>query len=346
LEDKKMKGLVFLGDGKMEFRDFPEPVPGPDEVIVRMKASGMCGSDLHHLHEPKRREDQIVIEGHEPCGIIEEVGSAVRPSEAKVGDRVMVYHYDGCRTCPNCRSGWMQNCDHDRIAYGGNGHGAHAPFMKVPAHTIIKLPEELSFKAGAAVSCGSGTAYGALKRVNLVADETIAIFGQGPVGLSCTMFAKAFGARVIALDVGEERLQMARDFGADFTINPSKDDPVEAIRDVTRGRQGADKAIECSSNPAARQQAMKAVRQWGTTCLVGVLGAMEFECNELIIKQKTLVGSLTFSKNLQDECAQYVAERGINVDSLFTHEFKLEQAVEAYALFEQRKIGKGVFVFD
>jgi threonine dehydrogenase-like Zn-dependent dehydrogenase len=341
-----MKGLVFLGERKMEFRDYPDPVPGPDEVIVRIKASGMCGSDLHHLHEPKRREDQIVIEGHEPCGIIEEVGSAVRPFEAKAGDRVMVYHYDGCRTCPNCRSGWMQNCDHDRIAFGGNGHGAHARFMKVPAHTIIKLPEELSFKAGAAVGCGSGTAYAALKRVNLLGDETIAVFGQGPVGLSCTMFAKTFGARVIALDIGEERLQMAKDFGADVVINPLKDDPVDAIRDVTRGRLGADKAIECSSNAMARQQAMKAVRQWGTTCLVGVQGQMQFECNELITKQKSLVGSLTFSKNLQDECAQFVAERGVDVDALFTHEFKLEDAVEAYALFEQQKIGKGVFMFD
>ncbi|MBP2490767.1 zinc-dependent alcohol dehydrogenase family protein (plasmid) [Rhizobium leguminosarum] len=341
-----MKGLVFLGEGKMEFREYADPTPGPDEVIVRMKASGMCGSDLNHLNEPKRREDQIVIEGHEPCGVIAEVGSAVRSSEAKVGDRVMVYHYDGCRTCTNCRSGWMQNCDHDRIAFGGNGHGAHAQFMKVPAHTIIKLPDELSFKAGAAVGCGSGTAYAALKRINLAADETIAVFGQGPVGLSCTMFAKAFGARVIALDVGEERLQMARDFGADFAINPLKDDPVEAIRDLTRGGLGVEKAVECSSNPIARQQAMKVVRQWGTTCLVGVHGAMEFECNELITKQKSLVGSLTFSKNIQDECAQFVAERGINVDALFTHEFSLDQAAEAYELFEQRKIGKGVFIFD
>ncbi len=229
-----MKGLVFLGEGKMEFRDFPDPTPGPDEVVVRVKSSGMCGSDLNHLNEPRRREDQIVIEGHEPCGIIEEVGSAVRPWEARVGDRVMVYHYDGCRTCSNCRTGWMQNCDHTRIAFGGNGHGAHAPFMKVPAHTIIKLPEQLSFNAGAAVGCGSGTAYAALKRVNLLADETIAIFGQGPVGLSCTVFAKAFGARVIALDVGEERLEMAQKFGADFVINPMKDDPVQAIRDLTR----------------------------------------------------------------------------------------------------------------
>jgi threonine dehydrogenase-like Zn-dependent dehydrogenase len=240
----------------------------------------------------------------------------------------------------------MQNCDNTRIAFGGNGHGAHAPFMKVPAHTLIKLPGRLSFNAGAAVGCGSGTAYAALKRVNLLADETIAIFGQGPVGLSCTVFAKAFGARVIALDVGEERLQMAKDFGADFVINPMKDDPVKAIRDLTKGGLGADKAIECSSNSVARQQALQAIKRWGTTCLVGVHGSMQFECDELITNQKNLVGSLTFNKNLQDECAGFVAERGIDVDALFTHEFQLDQAVEAYALFEQRKIGKGVFVFD
>jgi len=341
-----MKAVVFLGDGIIEIRDYPDPVPGPDEVIVRMKASGMCGSDLHHLHEPRRREEKIVIEGHEPCGVVEEVGSAVRTSEARVGDRVMVYHYDGCRVCPNCRSGWMQNCEHGRVAYGGDGNGGHAEFMKVPAHTLIKLPDPLSFKAGAAVSCGSGTAYGALKRVNLLANETVAVFGQGPVGLSCTMFAKAFGARVIALDIGEERLQMAKKFGADFVINPLTENAVEAIRDLTQGRAGADKAIECSSNPFARQQALEAVRQWGSTCLVGVGGTMEFKSNELILKQKTLVGSLTFSKTLQDECAQYVAERCINVDALFTHEFRLDQAVEAYALFSQQKIGKGVFVFD
>jgi len=340
-----MKGLVFLGEGKMEFRDFADPIPGPDEVIVRIKASGMCGSDLNHLNEPKREESQIVIEGHEPCGVVEEVGSAVRPSETKVGDRVMVYHYDGCRTCPNCRSGWLQNCDTTKIAFGGNSHGGHAPLMKVPAHTILKLPEELSFKAGAAVSCGTGTAFAALKRINVTADDTVAILGQGPVGLSCTLLAKAFGARVIALDVGEERLQMARDMGADYTVNSREQDAVEEIRALTRGL-GADKAIECSSNSVARQQALTALKQWGTACLVGVHGGMQFECNELITKQKTLVGSLTFSKNLQDECAQFAAERGIDLDALFTHEFKIDQAEEAYALFEQRKIGKGVFLFD
>lgn len=342
-----MKAVVFLGEGKIEIREVPRPVPGPDEVIVRMKASGMCGSDLHHLHGPERCGSEIVIEGHEPCGIVEEVGAAVAPSEAKVGDRVMVHHYDGCRTCNYCRSGWTQFCPNGRIVYGGlNGDGGHADFMKVPAHTLIKLPDSLSFKAGAAISCGSGTAYGAIKRIGLSADDTVAIFGQGPVGLSCTMFAKAFGARVIALDVGAERLAMAKRFGADFTVNPMEADAVAAIRELTRDHAGADKSLECSSSPVARQQAIQCLHQWGTACMVGVFGPIEFDSTEIINLQKTVMGSLTFSKNVQNDCAQFVAERGIEVDALFTHEFSLEQAEEAYALFDKKKIGKGVFMFD
>lgn len=179
-----VKAVLFPREGKLEIRDYPDPVPGPDEVAIRMKASGMCGSDLHHLHEPRRSEDKIVIEGHEPCGIVEAVGAAVRPSQAKVGDRVMVHHYDGCRNCEYCRSGWTQLCEDGLIVYGGHsGNGAYAEFMKVPAHSLIKLHDDMSFKAGAAVSCGSGTAYAALKRIDLAGDETVAVFGQGPVGL-------------------------------------------------------------------------------------------------------------------------------------------------------------------
>jgi threonine dehydrogenase-like Zn-dependent dehydrogenase len=343
-----MKAIVFLGEKQLEIRDYPDPSPGPDEVIVEIKASGMCGTDLHHYHGPKRREDQIVIEGHEPCGVVAEVGSAVRPLEATVGDRVMVHHYDGCRVCHYCRTGWTQMCPSERkVIFGGlDAHGSHARFMKVPAHTLIKMPERLSFKAGAAVACGTGTAYGAIKRIELAGDETVAIFGQGPVGLSCTMFAKAAGARVIALDVGEERLEMARKFGADLVINPLKDDPVAAIRDLTRGGEGADKSIDCSASPLARRQSIEAIRRWGTACLVGAYGKVEFDVAEVIQRQKTVLGSITFSKNLQDDCAQHVVERGLDVDSLFTHEFQLDQAKMAYELFDTQKIGKGVFVFQ
>lgn len=342
-----MKAVVFQGEGKLAIRDYPEPVPGPDEVVIRVKASGMCGSDLHHLHGPIRTGSELVIEGHEPCGVVDLVGDAVKPSEAKVGDRVMVHHYDGCRTCQYCRSGWTQYCPNARIVYGGlNGDGGHADFMKVPAHTLIKLPDSLSFKTGAAISCGTGTAFAAIKRVELSADETVAVFGQGPVGLSVTMLAKAFGARVIAVDVEPSRLDMAKQFGADHVVDSREKDPVEAIRKLTRRGEGADKSIECSAIPAVRRQAIQAVRPWGTACMVGVFGKIDLDSEELIHLHKTVVGSLTFSKNQQEDCAQFVAERGLDVESLFTNEFRLAEAEKAYELFDQRKIGKGVFIFD
>ncbi|WP_026264860.1 zinc-dependent alcohol dehydrogenase family protein [Arthrobacter sp. 135MFCol5.1] len=342
-----MKAVVFLGDSKLELREYPDPVPGPDEVVIRMKASGMCGSDLHHLNGPHRTAAELVIEGHEPCGVVEIVGEAVRPTEARVGDRVMVHHYDGCRTCQYCRSGWTQYCPNARIVYGGlDGDGGHADFMKVPAHTLIKLPDSLSFKTGAAISCGTGTAFAAIKRVQLSADDTVAVFGQGPVGLSVTLLAKAFGARVIAVDVEPSRLEMATRFGADHVVDSREQDPVAAIRELTRNGEGADKSIECSAIDAVREQAVQAVRPWGTACMVGVFGRIDLDSEELIQLRKTVVGSLTFSKNQQEDCARFVAERGLDVESLFTNEFRLAEAEKAYDLFDQRKIGKGVFLFD
>ncbi|MDR6438670.1 threonine dehydrogenase-like Zn-dependent dehydrogenase [Paenarthrobacter nicotinovorans] len=345
-ESVDMKAVVFLGESKLEIREYPDPLPEPDGVVVRMKASGMCGSDLHHLQGPLRTGRELVIEGHEPCGIVELVGDAVRPTEAKVGDRVMIHHYDGCRTCQYCRSGFTQYCPNARTIYGGDGDGGHADFMKVPAHTLIKLPDSLSFKTGAAISCGTGTAFAAIKRAGLSADDTVAIFGQGPVGLSATVLAKAFGARVIAVDIEPSRLEMAKKFGADFVVNSSHQDPVAAVRELTRNGEGADKSIECSANTIVRRQSIQALRRWGTVCMVGVFGKVEFDSEELIQLQKTVVGSLTFSKNQQEECAQFVAERGLDVESLFTNEFRLDEAERAYELFDQRKIGKGVFVFN
>ena len=342
-----MKAVVFLGEDKIDVREYPDPEPGPDEVVLRIKASGMCGSDLNHLHGPARADDELVIEGHEPCGVVEAVGEAVRPTEASVGDRVMVHHYDGCRTCRYCRTGYTQYCPNARIVYGGlDGDGAHADLMKVPAHTLIKLPDSLSFKTGAAISCGTGTAFAAIKRVGLSADDTVAVFGQGPVGLSATMLAKAFGARVIAVDVEPGRLEMAKKFGADYVVNSNEEEPVSAIRALTLNGEGADKSIECSSIDGVRTTSVQVLRRWGTACMVGVFGKVELDSEELIQLQKTVVGCLTFSKNQQDECAQFVADRNLDVEALFTNEFRLEEAEHAYELFDQRKIGKGVFVFD
>src|SRR6476619_45548 len=126
-------------------------------------------------------------------------------------------------------------CLEGATVFGANGNGAHAKYMKVPVDTLVPLPDALSFEAGAAISCGTGTSYGALKRLNLQGGETIAIFGQGPVGLSATQLAVAMGARVIALDVSPERQALAREFGADAVIDARANDPVEAIRALTHG---------------------------------------------------------------------------------------------------------------
>ena len=346
-----MKAVVFLGDRELELREFPDPAPGPGEAVIEIKASGMCGTDLK-FYRVKGGAAALgiksgggpVIAGHEPCGVVAAVGGGVPETHAKVGDRVMDHHYDGCGVCKHCRQGWSQMCLDGSTVFGATGHGAHAAYMRVPAHTLVKLPDALSYKTGAAISCGTGTAYGALKRLALAGDDTIAIFGQGPVGLSATQLAKAMGARVIALDVGEERLALARRFGADETVDPRSNDVVAAIRDLTDG-EGAQKSLDCSSSPEARRDAVRCVRSWGTACFVGEGGDVTIDVsNDMLRRQVTLVGSWTFSKNGQAECARFVAEHGINVDALFTHEFTLDQADEAYRLFDTQTTGKGMFL--
>ena len=348
-----MKGVVFTGGRELEIMNFPDPTPGPDEVVLEMKASGMCGSDLktYRLAKGASKGNGLpdaagpVIAGHEPCGVVAAIGTAVMPAQAKIGQRVMVHHYIGCTTCGHCRTGWAQLCQETAIkVYGANSHGGHAQYLKVPASTLVPLPDEMTFEAGAAISCGTGTAYGALRRMNISGNDVIAIYGQGPVGLSGTQLAAAMGARVIALDISEERLARAREFGAWATIDPRSNDPVGAIKELTHGR-GADLTLDTSSSPEARSQAIRSAKVWGTMCFVGEGGDVKIDVSpEILRKQLTMVGSWTFSHSGQAECARFVVERGIDVDKLFTQRWKLEQADEAYKLFDQQTSGKGVFL--
>jgi threonine dehydrogenase-like Zn-dependent dehydrogenase len=350
-----MKGVVFVGDRKLELREFPDPTPGPGEVVLEIKASGMCGSDLKFYRASASSGGAAslglgatgpVIAGHEPCGVVAAIGPGVAENQAHIGMRVMQHHYRGCGVCPHCSTGWMQLCvEGVKEVYGVTGNGAHARYMKVPARTLVPLPDELSFETGAAIACGTGTAWGALQRLGLQGDHTIAIFGQGPVGLSATQLASAMGARVIALDTSAERLARAKEFGADETIDPSRtSDVVGAIRQLTHGR-GAHASLDASSSAEARAQAVRCVRTWGKACFVGEGGTVTLDVsNDLLRRQVTLIGSWTFSSVGQAECARYVADREIDVDALFTQRWKLEQAEEAYRLFDTQTTGKGVFL--
>jgi 2-desacetyl-2-hydroxyethyl bacteriochlorophyllide A dehydrogenase len=349
-----MQGIVFTGNRQIELREFADPTPGPGEVVLEIKASGMCGSDLKFYRaapgEAQRaiglKADQISIAGHEPCGVVVAVGSHVNPRQAWVGQRAMVHHYRGCGACPHCTTGWQQLCvEGVAEVYGVTGHGAHARYMKCPANTLVTLRDELSFATGAAIACGTGTAWGALHRLALGGEQTVAVFGQGPVGLSATQLGAALGARVIALDVSEERLARARDFGAAHTLNPEQTDAVAAIRALTGGL-GAHAALDASSSPQARRQAVQSVRTWGKVCLVGEGGEIKLDVSpDLLRRQVTLMGSWTFSTVGQKDCADFVAERGIDVDALFTHRWRLDQAQEAYRVFDAQASGKGVFLF-
>jgi threonine dehydrogenase-like Zn-dependent dehydrogenase len=348
-----MRGVTFLGGRQLQLAEFPDPEPGPHDVVVAIKASGMCGSDL----KPYRASGESaslglgkvsgpVIAGHEPCGVVAALGSAVAQRAIRVGARVMVHHYSGCGTCRHCRTGWSQMCTSGSTVYGITGHGAHAPYMKVPAHTLVDLPDELSFATGAAISCGTGTAYQALRRMSLAGGDSIAIVGQGPVGLSATQLAVAMGARVIAIDISTERLARAKEFGAAAIIDPRTDDAVAAIKDLTHGA-GADLTLDTSGVGDGRLIAVRAARAWGTACFVGEGGDVTLNVSpDMLRKQLTIIGSWTFSKIIQSDCARFVADHKIDVEHLFTNRWRLEQADEAYRLFDRQTSGKGVFLME
>jgi 2-desacetyl-2-hydroxyethyl bacteriochlorophyllide A dehydrogenase len=350
---KRMRGVVFKGERELELMQFPDPTPDAHDVVIEMKASGMCGTDLHQYRRPKgqtavagiQAKDGPVIVGHEPCGVVVAIGTAVDAREARIGQRVMVHHYQGCTQCNQCRSGWQQLCQEVPVkVYGNNEHGGHTKYLKVPANTLVPLPDELSFSAGAAIACGSGTAYSALRRIGVSGNDTLAIFGQGPVGLAATQYAKAMGARVIALDISQPRLERAKAFGADEVVNPGSTDPVAAIKDLTHGRY-ADLTLDTSGNPEARLNAIRSVKVWGTMCFVGEGGEVHIDVSPLLMRrQLTLVASWTFSNVIQADCARFSVERGIDVDKLFTHRWNIDQADEAYKVFDKQVDGKGVFL--
>lgn len=339
-----MRGVAFSGDCTIEFIDVPDPTPGPGDVVIEVKASGMCGSDLHYYRAPKQSASNSIIRGHEPCGTVVAVGKGVTGPLGKLGARVMVHHYFGCTACNHCRSGWPQMCcDVPMIVYGTDAHGAHAPYMKVPAATLVPLHDRLSFVAGAAISCGTGTAWGAFERMGLTGRDTVAVFGQGPVGLSATLLAKAQGARVIALDIDANRLNRAKDFGADIVINARDGNVPQAIRDVTNG-QGASMVLETAGSVQAGHDALRSASAWGTVGLVGIGAELEFSLGEMLRKQLRIIPSWTMSIQGQKACADFVVERGIDLDALFTDRWSLDQAAEAYAAFNRQSGGKGVFV--
>ena len=342
-----MQGMFFTGNSVVEAINIDKVGPASGEVLLEMKASGVCGSDLKNFRTPKSEKPEfsdLKVPGHEPVGVVAEVGPNV--GGLSVGDRVMMHHYTGCLQCSMCLTGYTQMCLVAHEVYGSTEHGGHQEYMLVPAYTCIPMPEGLDFVSAAACSCGTGTAFHAVKRLNPTGLDTVAIFGQGPVGLSATMFAAQLGARVIAVDISPYRLNLAKELGASEVIDSSSHDAEQIIRELTSG-EGAECTLDATGIPEVRIQAVDSAKYWGKVCFVGEGNTTTFDVSAQIIhKQLTILGSWTFSQAGLSEVANFVIQRQSPMDKLITHTFQLKEAQKAYDTFISGETGKVILTMN
>ncbi len=335
-----MKGVVFLGKRGCEVREFPVGEPGHGEVLIRLRASGICGSDLH-VYRAEQATDQI--RGHEPCGVVEALGPGI--VALQVGDRVSVHHHWGCGACPACARGDPVACSQDRV-FGVAVPGSFAEHVVAPERNCIPLPGSVSFIDGAFMACVGGTAFGALRRLGVVAHESLAVYGLGPVGLSCVLVAKAMGLRVIGLDVIAERVNIARECGADEAIGARGEEAVAAAREFS-GTNGVDYVIETSGSATARRCVIPSLRREGKAAIVGV-GSSEEVINpgDIHGRAVTLIGSVVFPLGWSWDLARFLASSGLTFEPAVTHRFGLDDAPEALRTADEGRCGKVVFLMD
>jgi threonine dehydrogenase-like Zn-dependent dehydrogenase len=346
-----MKGAYLPGNSTTELREVPVPQPGHGEVLLRMKASTICGSDIrciYHEHLGKGPEGyQGVIAGHEPCGMIVQTGPGCR--RFSVGDRVIVYHISGCGLCNDCRRGYMISCTSEqyRRAYGWQRDGGMADYLLAEEKDLVFLPRELSFTDGAQVACGFGTVYEGLRKIGVSGDDNVLITGLGPVGLAAGALCRKLGATtIIGIDVIPERRELALELGVCDEVLAAGPDNVAEVRKLTCG-QGVERAVDCSANDAARATAIRATRKWGRIVFLGEGGRVEFNPSpDIIHDQKTIYGSWVTSTWLMEELVERLVRWNLHPADLVTHRFSLDKVDQAYALMASGKCGKVAVVFD
>ena len=340
-----MKAAFLPGNSTVELRTVPVPQPGHGEVLIAVKASTICGSDIraiYHEHLGKGPEGyQGVIAGHEPSGQIVETGPGCR--RFKTGDRVIVYHISGCGVCNDCRRGYMISCTSSRYrrAYGWQRDGGMAEFLLVEEKDLILLPNELTFLDGAQVACGFGTVYEALQKIGISGNDAVLITGLGPVGLAAGALCRKLGAeKIIGIDISSERRDLALRLGLCDSALMAGPDNVHEIRELT-GANGVERAIDCSGNAEARAIAIRATRKWGKIVMVGGGGSVAFNPSpDIIHDQKTIYGSWVTSTWLMEELVERLVRWNLHPEDIVTHRFSLDQADEAYRLMASGRCGK------
>lgn len=322
------------------------PVPGKGEVLIQMKASALCRSDLHRYHGTQifeeTEDEKNITPGHEPCGIVAALGEGVK--RVKVGDRVAIYLGLGCGVCPECLRGNIMLCRKFRcIGFAVNG--AHADYMTIPEENCLLLPDKMDYITGALATDVGGTMYTACKRVGLNGTKTVVVIGCGPMGSGGILMAKGFGARVIAVDTDEKRLEMAKELGADFVINPAKVEGVAETKRLTDG-YGADAAIVTAGGNVPLNSALDSVRSCGQVALIAESNEATIDpSNQFLRKLVELKGCWYFNRSDWEEISSFIVERQIPLHKISSHTYPISEAATAFPLFDSGATQKVVFVW-
>jgi L-iditol 2-dehydrogenase len=321
-----MKALLLKQYMEMELADMPVPDIGASDLLVRVKACGICGSDVHGFDGSTGRRIPPLVMGHEAAGIVEAVGSGV--TDFRPGDRVTFDSTVSCGQCFFCRRGDINLCDNRQVLGVSCGeyrrHGAFAEYVTVPKNIAYKLPETLPFEHAAMIEAVS-VAVHAVKITPVVLDDTAVVVGSGMIGLLVIQALRLAGCgRVIAVDIDPAKLRMAVEFGADEAVNPRDADVTAYVRERTGGR-GADIAMEVVGATEPLQTALAALRKGGALTLVGNISPqVELPLQSVVTRQIRVMGSCA-SSGEYPACISLLARGAIRVEPMISARAPLEE---------------------
>lgn len=335
-----MKALSLTEYNRLEFGEVPAPTIADDEVLVQVKACGICGSDVHGMDGSTGRRIPPVIMGHEASGVISEVGAAV--DGWKLGDRVTFDSTVYCGNCWYCRRGDIHLCDNRRVLgvscdeYRRNG--AFAEFVSVPSRILYALPDDLPFEK-AALSEPLSIAVHAVHRTKIAIGDTAVVAGSGMIGLLLIQVLRTAGCgRIIAVDLEEDKLAMALRLGANEGLNPRDGDPAEEIRKLTGGR-GADVAFEVVGIGATLNIGVQSLRKGGILTLIGNLTAVDdFPHQAVVTREITLNGSCA-SRGDYPACIELLRSGSIDTDAFISRTAPLSAGAEWFDRLHKKEPG-------
>ena len=334
-----MKAMVLKEYNHLVYQDVPEPRVEPDDVLVEVKACGICGSDVHGMDGSTGRRIPPLVMGHEAAGIIEEVGS--NADKYHIGQRVTFDSTVYCGTCFFCRRGDINLCDHRRVLGVScdeyRQHGTFAEYAAVPQHIIYPLPEKISFEQSAMVEPCS-VAFHAVDITSLALNDTAVVVGAGIIGLLVVQTLRTSGCgQIIAVDLEPQRLELARQLGADMGLNPAADEVVSIIKKMTGGR-GADVAFDAVGINASLKTALSSLRKGGALTLIGNLNPeVDLALQSVVTGEINVRGSCA-SRGDYPACLDMIARGAINVDALISATAPLSDGAQWFQrLYEKEK---------